>query len=199
MADGTRKPRGDRAQRRVWEESWKELAVIACAPWFVVAHDRIDSAAAWTLPVRVEGPSPFTLVGLWSVTVAGYPTYVRQLDQAADWIERCTDGPVVLAGDFNAPISSSQGHYDTVASRLEALGLVDAYSTSRDLARDQAPEEPTYYHRWRRENPFHIDHVVGPRAWMTDASVRVGDFDTWVGSGRVEEERSRAADRRHPD
>lgn len=171
--------------RRVWADSWKELAVVACEPWSVSLHESADSAPVWTLPVRVSGPAPFTLVGLWPVVFPGTPSYVAQIDRAVDWIDQtCAGEPVVLAGDFNAPIASTQAQYDRVARRLETLGLVDAYRVSRGLEAGELPAEATYYQHRRRELPFHIDHVVLPTAWADDAKVEVGDFDTWIASGR---------------
>jgi hypothetical protein len=171
--------------RRVWSESWKELAVVAREPWSVSLHEAADSAPAWTLPVRVSGPAPFTLVALWPVRFAGTPGYVDQIDQAVDWIERASgDERAVLAGDFNAPIASSQAQYDKVARHLEELGLRDVYRVSRGLETGEAPIEATYYQHRRRELAFHIDHLLLPAEWADVAKVEVGDFDTWIASGR---------------
>ena len=171
--------------RKVWAESWKELAVVACAPWSMSLHEAAESAPDWTLPVRVTGPTSFTLVALWPVAFPGTPSYVGQIDRAVDWIEQASaDEPVVLAGDFNAPVASSQAQYDKIAHRLEALGLVDAYRVARSLEADEPPAEATYYHHRRRELPFHIDHLMVPADWTDAAKVEVGDFDTWIASGR---------------
>jgi hypothetical protein len=180
---------GDRAvthvSRRVRPDSYRELGIVACGPWSVTRHERADSAPAWTLPVQVDGPLPFVLVGLWTVVSPGQPSYVGQLDRAVDWVEQLdASGPVVLAGDFNAPISSSQGPYHGVARRLEDLGLVDAYRVSRGLTADEPPVDPTYFHHWRQDRPFHIDHLMVPSAWSDALTVQVGDFDTWVASRR---------------
>jgi hypothetical protein len=69
--------------RRVWAESWKEL-VVACEPGSVSLHEDAGSAPDWKLPVRVSGPTPFTLVALWPVVFAGTAGYVTQVDRAAD-------------------------------------------------------------------------------------------------------------------
>jgi endonuclease/exonuclease/phosphatase (EEP) superfamily protein YafD len=171
--------------RRVWAESWKELAVIACAPWTTSLHGAAGSAPDWALPVRVSGPTSFTLVALWPVLFDGTPGYVRQIDGAVDWLEEnCAGEPVVLAGDFNAPISSSQAHYDAVVTRLERLGLLDAYRVARGLEMGDPWTEATYYHHRRRDRGFHIDHLMLPAAWTEGVKVEVGDFDTWIASGR---------------
>jgi endonuclease/exonuclease/phosphatase (EEP) superfamily protein YafD len=170
--------------RRVWTESWKELAVVATEPWTLAPHEHAESAPAWTLPVRVSGPKSFTLVALWPVVYSGTPSYVAQIDRAVDWIEQFSaGGTTVLAGDFNAPIASSQAQYDRVERRLNALGLVDAYRVSRDLALGERPIEATYYQHRQSDRPFHLDHLFLPAEWADGAKVEVGDFDAWVASG----------------
>jgi exodeoxyribonuclease-3 len=170
--------------RRV-RASWKELAVIGCAPWSVSPHEAGESAPPWTLPARIVGPTPFTLVALWPVAFPGAPGYVAQIDRAVDWIEQnFGDESVVLAGDFNAPIASTRAQYETVARRLEKLGLFDAYGVSRGLEPGETPVEATYYHHRRLEQPFHIDHIVLPVDWAETAKVEIGDFETWVATGR---------------
>lgn len=170
--------------RRVWGESGKELAVVACEPLSVAVHEAAETAPAWTLPVRISGPTPFLVVGLWPVVFPGTLSYVAQIDRATDWIETYAEGPVVLAGDFNAPISASQRQYDKAEGRLRDLGLVDVYRVARGLEPGELPTEATYYQHRRRERPFHIDHVMMPPDWAADAKVEIGDFDTWIASGR---------------
>lgn len=171
--------------QRVWPESPKELMVVAREPWSMAPHGDASSAPAWVLPVRVSGPTSFTLVAVWTVVFPGTPGYVAQLDQAVDWIEQFSaDEPIVLAGDLNAPISTSQKAYDRVERRLAGRGLVDAYRAVRELGDSEQPSEATYFHHRRQDQPFHIDHVFVPAAWADRAKVEVGDFDTWVDSGR---------------
>ncbi|MGY1842059.1 endonuclease/exonuclease/phosphatase family protein [Modestobacter sp. SYSU DS0875] len=171
--------------QRVWADSAKELVVVAREPWSVALHEDAGSAPAWVLPVRVSGPTSFTLVAVWTVVFPGTPGYVAQLDRAVDWVEQFSaDAPTVLAGDLNAPISSSQKQYDRVERRLDGLGLVDAYRVSRGLEIGEQPTEPTYFHHRRQDQPFHIDHVFVPLAWASDATAEVGDFDVWIASGQ---------------
>ncbi|MCZ2826654.1 MULTISPECIES: endonuclease/exonuclease/phosphatase family protein [unclassified Modestobacter] len=171
--------------QRVWSESPRELVIVAREPWSIELHEDAGSAPGWVLPVRVSGPTSFTLVAVWTVRFAGTPGYVAQLDRTVDWIAQFSaDAPTVLAGDLNAPIADSQKHYDRVEQRLNDLGLVDAYRASRGLEAGERPAEPTYFHHRRQDDPFDIDHVFLPTAWADAAAVEVGDFDTWVGTGR---------------
>ncbi|MGY1748833.1 endonuclease/exonuclease/phosphatase family protein [Modestobacter sp. SYSU DS0511] len=94
--------------------------------------------------------------------------------------------PTALAGDLNAPISSSQKAYDRVERPLADLGLVDAYRVARALHSSEQPTEATYFHHRRPDQPFQIDHVFVPADWAAVAKVELGGFDTWVGAGRSE-------------
>jgi exodeoxyribonuclease-3 len=124
------------------------------------------------------------VLGLWPAKPPGWPDYVPQIAQALDWVESLTDEEVVVAGDFNAPVPSSVRAYRRVAARYARLGLADAYRHARGLSDDEEPAEPTYFHEWKREKPFHIDRVLLPVSWVSGAAVEVGDFDTWVASKR---------------
>ena len=171
--------------RQVQPGHWKELAVLAREPWTVALHEQAEAAPVWTLPVRVTGPTSFTLVGLWPVKFDGAPrSYEAQVEAAVDWLERCSAGePTVLAGDFNSPLAGTQQRYDRIAQRLDDLGLVDAYRVSRGLVTGEPPVEPTYFNLRKEDPPFHIDHVFVRAEWAGAAKVDVGDFDTWTGSG----------------
>jgi endonuclease/exonuclease/phosphatase (EEP) superfamily protein YafD len=171
--------------QRVWSESYRELAVVAREPWSVARHEAAATAPAWLLPARIAGPIPFTLLGVWTVKYTGSLSYENQLRRVADWLEMLgLEGPVVVAGDFNSPISTSQAQYDEVERRFLNLGMVDAYAASRGLSGGEARTEATYYQHRRQHRPFHIDHVFLPVDWAGAVDLQVGDFPTWIESGR---------------
>ncbi|WP_097195830.1 hypothetical protein [Blastococcus aggregatus] len=135
--------------------------------------------------MRVSGPACFTIVGIHTAAFPGSGGYEGEIDQAIDWIQDLSDvGPILLAGDFNSPISTSQRRYDKVAQRLTDMGLCDVYQTARGLERGEEPTEPTYYQsRLGEVRGFHIDHIWLPVEWADGAAVHVGDHDTWIASG----------------
>jgi len=94
-------------------------------------------------------------------------------------------GPVVLAGDLNAPISSTPAdarrHANTV-TQLAELGFVSAFTTSRGEI--DPLTEPTLYHQRKLEQPFHIDHVFVSTDWTSGIEVAVGTFANWVATKR---------------
>lgn len=163
----------------------KHLGVFAQAPWCVEGLPR-DPLQPWLLPVAVTGPADFTLLAVWALSpfyATGLP-YVAQVARVVEHV-RTVRGPVVVAGDLNAPLASdrrsSAGHAANVIA-LRSLGLESAF-TSAFGTRDPL-SLPTYFHRRRWDQPFHIDHVFIPRLWRAGLSMTVGTFEEWVASGR---------------
>lgn len=176
----------------------KHLGVLAQAPWTVQALE-LEAAAdmPWLLPVRVNGPVDFTLLAVWTQTQPS--PYTAQTRRVAEEILPLVSGPVVLAGDLNAPGhdgSPTLARHLEVTDLLEAHGLVSAYAAARGLtprtahqdtstgAASVALAEPTYYHHRRRDRPWHIDHVFVPREWHRDLTVQMGTYEEWVATRR---------------
>ena len=44
--------------------------------------------------------------------------------------------------------------------------------------------EPTFYHRWKAAQPFHIDHVFVPKEWTSGIQLSIGTYDEWVATKR---------------
>ncbi len=164
----------------------KHIGVLAQDPWRVEPLPMITSQP-WVLPVMVTGPVDFTVLAVWALGseyVDGL-SYAAQTARVVAETVPSIEGPVVLAGDLNAPIllkpADSRRHADSV-SRLEAIGLVSAFTASRG---DVDPlTEPTLYHQRKLEQPFHIDHVFVPKAWTSGMEMRVGNYADWVATKR---------------
>lgn len=60
--------------------------------------------------------------------------------------------------------------------------MVSAFTATRGTGGEI--NEPTYYHRRRRELAFHIDHVFVPRQWACGSLMRLGSYDDWVATGQ---------------
>jgi hypothetical protein len=160
--------------------SSKHLGVFAQDPWRVTPHPAI-SAAPWLLPMAVTGPLHFTMLGFWGVEPKRFGSYTSQLRRVIDDVLPTVEGPVVLAGDFNAPIATTRAAHAENVRRLKEHNLVSAFTATRPV---DAPLEPTYY-RWLREDqPFHIDHVFVPEEWASQLSMTVGGYDRWIASRR---------------
>lgn len=144
-------------------------------------------AGRWTVAAQVEGGP--AVLGLWSTpSAAGAAAFgaqvVRSLDAYADVLAA---GDMIVAGDFNigqfVPWREAKDWTVLARARWEALGLVSAYHAVTGEAFGSATQ-PTYFHRRKRDQPFHIDYVLIPRSRVGSIrSVEVGGYDDWVAPG----------------
>jgi hypothetical protein len=165
------------ASNRGWRACWrgtgeKGLAVVAKPGWDLLA---LSSVGDWSLPVRVSGPSTFTIVGFCGLprNVAGC-SYTQQAHLALRDFDR-SPGEAVMAGDFNA-----YNHPDHTAF-LEAMsqrGMSSAFHVDREELRDEE-SQPTYFHRWTAPGRIHIDLIFVPSKWPLE-SVTVGTYEDYV-------------------
>lgn len=138
----------------------------------------------WVLPLRVTGRACFTLVAVWTLPIAG--SYSRALIEGVDALrEMFAGGPTVVAGDFNAsPVFDrprARYGYLRAAALLAEAGVESAYHAFHAEA-PGAERSATYYHQWKREQPFHIDYCFVPRGWLPRVrDVAVGSYDGWRG------------------
>jgi exodeoxyribonuclease-3 len=165
----------------------KHIGVLAQDPWHVEPLPLVPSQP-WVLPVKVTGPVDFTVLAIWALGpnwVEGHLSYAAQTARVVAEVLPSVVGPVVLAGDLNAPISSvsadARRHADTV-SQLAALEFVSAFTAARGEA--DPLTEPTLYHQRKLEQPFHIDHVFVPKDWASGIEVTVGTYQDWVAAKR---------------
>lgn len=154
--------------------------LFAQGPWRVTPHTEIRPES-WLLPMIVTGPTPFTLLGFWGVDPRLFGSYTSQLRRVIDDVLPTIEGPVVLAGDFNAPITTTAVAHTENVRLLAEHRLVGAYTVTRGT---DTTREPTYYRWLREEHPFHIDHVFVPEEWASRLSMTVGSYEDWVLSRR---------------
>jgi len=162
----------------------KHLGVLAQEPWRVEPLPLVDDQP-WLLPARVTGPVDLTVLAVWALGpewVPGRLSYAAQTARVIAEVLPQLEGPVVLAGDLNAPIAGSARQHAANVAALATLGMVSAWTVARPGV-DPATE-PTLFHQWKRDQPFHIDHVFVPEAWAEDVSVTVGGYDDWVATKR---------------
>ena len=165
----------------------KHIGVLAKNPWHAEPLPLVASQP-WVLPVKITGPVDFTVLAVWALGpnwVKGRLSYAAQTAQVVAEVIPSIVGPVVLAGDLNAPISSTPAdarrHANTVG-QLASLGLVSAFTTTRGEI--DPLTEPTLYHRRKLERSFHIDHVFVSKDWTTGIEVTVGTYEDWVATKR---------------
>jgi exodeoxyribonuclease-3 len=170
----------------------KGLAVFAFGEYQVAQYNRYDASIGYALPVRVDGPSTFHLVGLWAhygltpmrIAVPG-PT----LQALTAYREFLLARPSSVAGDFNNhqrwdKPGKASNHVNTLAACAQ-LGLVSAYHAFHGLEHG-AERDPTFYWRTRSADcpTFHIDYAFVPADSLCFLrSVSVGSREAWIGPG----------------
>ena len=177
-----RPPEESARVRWAGEKPRQGIAVLAGEGWSVepIAFDA--PLPRWIVPFRIHGPEPFTLVAVWSL-----PPYSRSVVQGVEALaEVIAAGPTVVAGDFNSNpvfdrVRPTKFGYARIEAVLRDLGVESAYHAFHgETPGDET--RPTYFHQWRREQPFHMDYCFVPRGWLPRrAGVEVGGFDAWAG------------------
>lgn len=165
----------------------KHIGVLAQTPWHVAPLPLVPGQP-WLLPVKVTGPIDFTILAVWALGpgwVEKRLSYAAQTARVVAEVLPSIAGPVVLAGDLNAPILSNptdaRRHADSV-NRLQARGLVSAFTAAREAV--DPLTEPTLYHQRKLEQPFHIDHVFVSEEWTSGIELSVGTYADWVATKR---------------
>lgn len=155
--------------------------MLAQAPWQVEPAP-LPVEHSWTVGARVTGPTDFLVLAFWALTPAWVGvSYTAQAARMVSEVVGRLDEPVVIAGDFNAPITQTLGAHRVNVETLRAHGLVGVFESLRPGIDPMT--EPTYFHRRQRDEPQHIDHVFMPHQWRP-TRLEIGTYDEWVATGR---------------
>ncbi len=131
------------------------------------------------VPVIVGGE--ITLIPAWTHSQDGY---VEALHDYLDaFIHRFGD-KTVLVGDLNSNANFDRKHGDrnhtALVARLAEIGLVDCYHHTSGESQGKETV-PTYYHRRKPAEPFHIDHIFANPDLVADFEIAPTDTHTeWL-------------------
>jgi len=117
----------------------------------------------------------FLLGSVWT-TRRSYRQVHRALELHGELL-RTRD--LVLLGDFNNNARYGSLWTDLIEA-LEPFGLVSAYHVffHEDFGKES---RPTYFHRAKRDEPFHVDYCFIPRSWVPRIrDVAVGVHEDWA-------------------
>ncbi len=91
-------------------------------------------------------------------------------------------GDVVVAGDFNCSGQTDPEAFPELLNEIcDTYDLTSAYHSATGEAVG-AETLPTLWWRHKQSDPFHVDFVLVPRAWVVE-HVSVGSFEEWCASG----------------
>jgi len=144
------------------------------------------------LPVVVEGPQTFHLLGAWAQNANEGNTRKNQLGHLSRAMSRydafLREAPSFIAGDLNNNTFWDKPgwrmNHKTMVAKAEKMGLVSAYHVMNDEPHG-GETEPTHYWRDRtKDGPtYHIDYIFGTEGVIAKAkSFEVGMFEGWVGN-----------------
>lgn len=157
------------------------VSVISCTGAPISLAGDYDETLRYALPVEVGGERPFQLLAIWMLKDPEHyvPNLVAILEHYRPFIGR---RPTVVAGDFNANPGFDKTHpgylFGSIAAKFEELGLCSAYHTKTGDVHGQETQ-PTYFHQYNRQKPFHIDYLFFPLLWRSLGPVTVGSYDDY--------------------
>lgn len=170
----------------VGDSTGKGLAVLG-RPGSVTAHALYDEQIRFVLPVLVEGTSPLLVLAVWT---QGDPrssrhAYVGWVHDAVDrYSDLLVEHDTMIVGDFNANAVWDARHrgftHSDLVSRLSALGIVSLHHHRRNEAHGHKTT-PTFFHRKKPEQPFHIDYCFVSKGLVERVTAfEIGRPDPWL-------------------
>jgi hypothetical protein len=140
-----------------------------------------EGQGRWTMAALTD--AGFGVVGIWTCPRSGPygPQAVASIDAYRDFL---VEQPCIVAGDFNVSPNGTEdsrtGVLRGIFEDLADLGYHSAYHQFTGCSYGQEAHA-TYFHRYRRDEPFHIDFVFMHEALLAGlADVKIGSFDDWV-------------------
>ena len=153
------------------------LMVMARDKFRLVRVGRKPIRAKHFLPVQIDGPAKFNLLGAWAKPAERRPLYVTTLFRGlAAYRDFLQSSPTILIGDLNTEnfLSADDPHLKLVEVLRREFELVSAY---HEYFGEQHGLESrhTYFDRTKQGRPYHIDYCFIPISWLPNLqSVAVG-------------------------
>ena len=162
----------------------KGLAVLA---WGRYQLHRLtdDPSIHYALPVRVTGPTQFTLLAIWAFNECPTNDPGPLLSAVNRYADVLDDGPAVVAGDFNNHFYFDRpgracNHANALAE-MNRRGMFSAYHRAANIEAG-SEVDPTLYWMRHRDRAYHVDYCFLSRHWKDRlGKVEIGRADDWIG------------------
>lgn len=149
------------------------LAVLGFGPWTAELDEdalALVDGMEWVCPVRIDGPAPFRLLGVWADNSTERRPATEAVRVLGDWL---ASGPSVVAGDFNNDIIWDRGEGD----ERDHTVMVDLL---RERGLQVVPNRsPTFHLTKNPEKPYVLDHVFVP-SQRPVGRFEVGPLEEWT-------------------
>lgn len=167
----------------IWlgDNSNKGLAILSFSSYKLSLSPVHSSDLKFVAPIIISGPTTFTLFAVWACHDK-YLTYNGVIKFAIKQYQDVIKDPCVVIGDWNANAiwdSKTGEGFSFNANSLTTKGMTSAYHSWFNEAYGRETR-PTYYHRKRENEKFHIDYCfLSPQLRNKLGSVAIGSFDDW--------------------
>ena len=164
-------------------ENQRQGLGLLVAPGYSLRPCSLRATRPYHLLAEIEGPHSFLALAVWTQRTSRYVEAVVE----TLWAHRdlILANPTVVLGDLNSNAIWDADHpgdrnHSALVRLCADLGLVSAY---HQYWREGHGSEsrPTYYFRWNKDRPYHIDYCFIPEAWASSlTSVDVGTYEGWA-------------------
>ncbi|MEM7189583.1 MAG: hypothetical protein AAF439_08215, partial [Pseudomonadota bacterium] len=172
----------------------KGLAVLAFNGYRLIRAQPFHPTLRYLLPVHVDGPVPFNLLGVWAQNLSGGNYRKHQLGPFRRGLTRYREflsaGRTIVAGDFNNNLIWDRPgwriNHQKALDGLAEYGLVSAYHAATGEAQGHE-QTPTHYWRDRKKDgpTYHIDYVFLPERDVPGLRrCEIGSFEDWCTKGQ---------------
>lgn len=142
-----------------------------------------DNSLELFLPCKINGSIP--LVAVWTKH-ANSPNfrYIGQLWKYLQIHKEIFKSEVpIITGDLNSNVIWDEWdrwwNHSDVVRELEEIGIYSLYHSY--LEEEQGKEtKPTLFMHRQKEKPYHIDYAFVSAQRLSGATIKVGDFDSWI-------------------
>lgn len=162
----------------------KGLGVASLSPaWAIRRRADLETDFWWCLPVEVDGPARFNLLGVWAFLNRRQPSGLSFHTALEDYSAFVRERESVVVGDFNNNVqwdTPRKPNHATAVAWLAAHGLESAYHAHGGY--EQGDEiHPTYFHQYDAGKPYHIDYCFVPSRWLGSGTTAVvGSAEDWL-------------------
>jgi Endonuclease/Exonuclease/phosphatase family len=162
----------------------QSIAIVSKPPYILSRIPALEDVPKYAIPVAVGGPLPFTILAVWSKArqLHNYvAAVVRAIHMYRELIEA---GPTVVIGDLNSnriwdKRRPPDRNHSALVATLEGMNIISAYHTFYDEPQG-SETRATYYFRWNKTRPYHIDYCFIPSAWRVNLTrVEVASYEGW--------------------
>jgi exonuclease III len=140
-----------------------------------------DPTLPWFTPVHIGN---LRVLAVWASVLTNSRRYVRLVHEALDLYQDFLEhDQAIVIGDLNSNTVFDGKHrglsHTDLVDRLSSKGLTSVWHHQHNEAHGQE-SRPTFYMYRRPEKTWHLDYAFVSNAFLTNASLTLGEHDPWL-------------------